>query len=288
MLDAQLLMRLEKLRFNPRRSHSGMIHGERISRKRGISIEFSDFRPYAIGDDARHLDWKIYARLDRPIIRTYRDETELPIYLLIDASESMSFGNPPKWELAKQLAAAFGYIALCSGDALFPIAISLKNEGITFMRRKAMFSRLISWLKSIEPNGKGLANHLYQFACANLPKGMALLLSDGLDAEFPNALRHLALRGHEVLFVHILSDAEFEPPLEGDLKLIDCETEDALELTATASVMRAYRENLGKFCSNLGDICRRSGGWRIQVRSDASVNDIIFRQLLRLGVLRAQ
>ncbi|MCS7254107.1 MAG: DUF58 domain-containing protein [Armatimonadota bacterium] len=286
MLDDQLLTRLERMRLNPRRLHSGLLHGERISKKRGISVEFSDFRPYAIGDDARHLDWKIYARLDRPIIRTYRDETELPVYLMIDASVSMNFGNPPKWNLAQQLAAALGYIVLCGGDALFPIAISVENQRFTFLRGKAMFLRLINWLRSLQPTGKGLASYLRQFAYADVPKGMALLLSDGLDSEFPNALQHLASRGHEVLFVHILSDAELEPSLEGDLKLLDCETDESLDLTATDGVIRDYMRNLGKFCSHIESICRRSGGWCIRVRSNASVSDIIFRQLRQLGVVK--
>ncbi len=285
MLDANLLMRLERLRLNPRRVHTGLLRGERLSKRKGISIEFADFRPYAVGDDTRHLDWKIYARLDRPIVKTYRDETELPVYLLLDASASMAFGNPPKWDLAQQLAAALGYMALCGGDVLFPIALSQENRRVTPLRGKAMFHRLLSWLKGLQPNGKGLVNSLSLFTRADAPKGMALLLSDGLDAEFPDALRQLTARGHEVLLVHILSDDELEPPLEGDLKLLDCETDEPLEITATVSVMREYRRNLEGFCSQLEDLCRRAGGWSVRVRSNASLSDIIFRQLRRLGVV---
>lgn len=285
MLDAQLLTRLERLRLNPRKVRTGLLRGERLSKRKGISIEFADFRPYAIGDDTRHLDWKILARLDRPIVKTYRDETELPVYLLLDASASMQFGNPPKWQLAQQLAAALGYIALCGGDALFPIALTHYESHITPLRGRAMFFRLLSWLKGLQPNGKGLANGLRQFVRADAPKGMALLLSDGLDAEFPDALQQLTTRGYEVLFVHVLSNAELEPSLEGDLKLLDCETDEPMEITATVSVMREYHRNLDEFCAQLEDLCRRAGGWRLQVRSDASVSDIIFRQLRRLGVV---
>ncbi len=285
ILDSQLLMRLERLRFVPRRIHTGSLRGERLSKRKGISIEFADFRPYAVGDDTRHLDWKILARLDRPIVRTYRDETELPVYLLLDASASMQFGNPPKWQLAQQLAAALGYIALCGGDALLSLALSQGQPRFSFLRGKSMFPCLLQWLKSLEPKGKGLAESVLQFAHANLPRGLTVMLTDGLDSEFPNALRQVALRGHEIMLLHILSNAELAPTLEGDLRLLDCENEQVVEITATASVMREYQRRLNAFCEQVKDVCRRAGGWYLLVTSETSIADIIFRHLRRMGIV---
>ncbi len=285
MLDAQLLARLERLRFKPRRIHAGTLRGERLSKRKGISIEFADFRPYAIGDDTRHLDWKILARLDRPIVKTYRDETELPVYLLLDASASMQFGNPPKWQLAIQLSAALGYIALCGGDALFTIALPQSDFRTVPLRGKGMFPNLLRWLKGLSPNGKGLAESLQQFARADFPKGLAILLTDGLDENFPAALHQVAYRGHEILLMQILSDAELEPALEGDLRLLDCETEDAVEITATLSVIREYQRRLTEFCQQLSDICRRAGGWYLRLTSEASLHDVLFRHLRRVGIV---
>jgi len=285
MLDAQLLARLERLRFKPRRTLSGALRGERLSKRKGISIEFADFRPYAVGDDTRHLDWKILARLDRPIVKTYRDETELPVYLLLDASASMQFGDPPKWQLAAQLAAALGYIALCGGDALFTIALPQSDTRTAPLRGKGMFSDLLRWLKRLSPEGKGLAEGLQQFARSDFPRGLAVLLTDGLDENFPSALQQVAYRGHEVLLLQILSDAELEPSLEGDLRLLDCETEEAVEITATSSVMREYQRRLAEFCQSLSDICRRAGGWYLRLTSRASLSDIVFRHLRRMGIV---
>lgn len=285
MLDAQLLARLERLRFKPRRVHTSALRGERLSKRKGISIEFADFRPYAIGDDTRHLDWKILARLDRPIIKTYRDETDLPVYLLLDDSASMGFGNPTKWQLAVPLAAALGYIALCGGDALFAVPLSQPDVRRTPLRGKGMFTNLLRLLRGLKPEGKGLAEGLSKLSRADLPKGFTILLTDGLDENFPDALRQLASRGHEILLVQILSDAELEPNLEGDLRLLDCETDEVLEITATLSVMREYLRRLNDFCRELEDICRRSGGWYLRTTSDAKVSDIIFRHLRRLEVV---
>lgn len=285
MLDAQLLARLERLRFKPRRIHAGTLRGERLSKRKGISIEFADFRPYAIGDDTRHLDWKILARLDRPIVKTYRDETELPVYLLLDASASMQFGNPPKWQLAIQLSAALGYIALCGGDALFTIALPQSDFRTVPLRGKGMFPNLLRWLKGLSPNGKGLAESLQQFARVDFPKGLAILLTDGLDENFPDALRQLASRNHEILLLQVLSDAEMEPDLEGDLRLLDCETDEVVEITATLGVMREYAQRLKAFCQQLEDICRRAGGWYFRTNSNAQVSDIVLRHLRRWGIV---
>lgn len=285
MLDAQLLARLERLRLKPRKVHTGALKGERLSHRKGISIEFSDFRPYAVGDDTRHLDWKILARLDRPIVKTYRDETELPVYLLLDSSASMEFGNPPKWQLAIQLAAALGYIALCGGDALFTIELQKAEIQTTPLRSKSMFPHLIRWLKSLRPEGKGLSEGVQRFARSDLPKGIVILITDGLDENFPDSLRQLAFRGHEIMLLQILSDAELEPPLEGDLRLLDCETEKPIEITATSSVMREYRRRLNEFCQQLKDTCRRSGGWYLQLVSNEQLSDIVFRRLRRMGVI---
>lgn len=285
MLDAQLLVQLERLRFKPKRIHTGSLRGERLSKRKGISIEFADFRPYAIGDDTRHLDWKILARLDRPILRTYRDETELPVYLLLDDSASMQFGNPPKWQLAVQLAAALGYIALSGGDAIFAVSLSKPEIQSSPLRGKSMFSHLLRLLKSLQPEGKGLAEGVSKFSRSNLPKGLAVLLTDGLDENFPDALRQLASRSHEILLLQILSNAELELALEGDLRLLDCETDDIVEITATLSVMREYAQRLKEFCQKLEDICLRSGGWYLRTTSNAQVSDIVLRHLRRLGVI---
>lgn len=285
MLDAQLLARLERLRFKPRRTHTGALKGERLSKRKGISIEFADFRPYAVGDDTRHLDWKILARLDRPIVKTHRDETELPVYLLLDSSASMQFGNPQKWQLAVQLATALGYIALCGGDVLFTIALPQGDARTVPLRGKSMFSHLIRWLKVLQPNGKGLAEGMHRFARSDLPRGLSILLTDGLDENFPESLRQVASRGHEIFLLQILSEEELQPSFEGDLRLVDCETEEVKEITATLSTMREYQRRLVEFCQQLKEICRRSGGWYLRLTSKATVQDIVFRHLRRLGIV---
>lgn len=281
----EVLARLERYRLQPRQMHAATIRGERLSPRKGLSIEFADYRHYAPGDDLRHLDWNILARLDRAYLRTYQDEQELPVYLLLDCSASMAFGEPPKYDLARSLAACLGYIGLIAGDAVYPIALDGRTSETRAMRGRISYRRLIEWLRAREPDGRDLSRSLQRFAHANLPTGMAFLLTDGLDEHLTNALRTLASRRHELVVMQILSEVELDPDLEGDLKLIDAETGEALEITATGGVLTEYRKRLNAHCEAITNTCRRLGALYLQVRNNQPLEEILLRGLRPMGVL---
>src|SRR5881296_1573185 len=116
LLTAKLLRQLEQFQLLAQRRAKSSLRGERRSRARGQSVEFADYRNYVAGDDFRYLDWNLYGRLDRLFLKLYEEERELPVRIFLDASESMSFGEPPKFDFARQVAAAIGYVALCGFD----------------------------------------------------------------------------------------------------------------------------------------------------------------------------
>src|SRR4051794_12199602 len=116
LLTADLLRRLEQLQLLAQRRAKSSAKGERRSRARGQSVEFADYRNYTHGDDFRYLDWNLYGRLERPFLKLYEEERELPVRVFLDASESMAFGAPVKFDFARQVAAAVGYVALCGFD----------------------------------------------------------------------------------------------------------------------------------------------------------------------------
>ena len=112
ILDPEFMSKLDQLELISRKIFTGKMKGERRSKKRGISIEFADYRDYSPGDDLRFLDWNIYGRLDRLFLKLFMEEEDLFVYLLVDRSISMDFGEPTKLDYAKKVAAALGYIAL--------------------------------------------------------------------------------------------------------------------------------------------------------------------------------
>src|SRR5512145_238623 len=118
ILSPMFLRKLEQAAILTRRTFLGRTKGERRSSRRGSSVEFADYRSYAPGDDLRYLDWNAYARLQRLFLKLFLEEEDLHVYVLVDLSASMSFGSPAKARWAIEMAAALGYMTLCSGDRL--------------------------------------------------------------------------------------------------------------------------------------------------------------------------
>ena len=198
LLEPRAFRLLEGLRLAPRKSQPGRVRGERLTRRAGLSIEFADYRNYAEGDDLRHLDWNVLARLDSPVMRTYRDEEDLAVHVLLDDSPSMEFGEPTKARAARDLAAAFGYVGLVGGDAVTPVRLGRREPPPAALRGRAAYGRYAAWLGRDAPTlpsptgvgeAPGLAASLRAFAASRARVGVAIVLSDGLDPEAPQALR---------------------------------------------------------------------------------------------------
>jgi uncharacterized protein (DUF58 family) len=284
ILSSKEFRLLEGLRLNPRKTFSGQIRGERITRKKGISIEFSDYRDYAEGDDLRHLDWNVLARLENAVVKTYQDEEDLAVHLLLDTSPSMDFGDPRKLDAAVKIACAFGYVGLCGQDAVLPKALGRRQPPMQTLRGRSSYYRLARWASTVQPDGeKALSHALKEFASSRERPGLVVLISDGLDPDIATALRILAGRGHELGFVQVLSEIELDPDLEGDLRLVDAETGATVEITASSGTLKAYRESLAKHCEMIEAECVRVGGRFVQVDCRTSLDDLFFQKLKRQG-----
>ncbi|RME83729.1 MAG: DUF58 domain-containing protein, partial [Planctomycetota bacterium] len=119
LLDPQLLGKITKLELKAREMAEGFITGLHKSPYHGFSVEFAEHREYVPGDDIRHIDWKVYGRSDRFYIKQYEEETNLLVYLLVDVSESMSYGKPlSKMEYAAYLAATLSYLTMKQQDSV--------------------------------------------------------------------------------------------------------------------------------------------------------------------------
>ena len=134
LLDPDFLARLQRLEIVSKKIFVGQTKGERLSRRKGQSVEFADYRNYVVGDDLRFLDWNLFARLDRLFLRLFLEEEDLHFYLLIDNSLSMDFGEPTKLHYAKQVAAALGFIGLVNMDR---VVVEAFNDRITQIDARA-------------------------------------------------------------------------------------------------------------------------------------------------------
>src|SRR5262249_44822082 len=223
LLTPELLRRLEQFQLLAARRAKSSSKGERRSRARGQSVEFADYRTYVHGDDFRYLDWNLYGRLERLFLKLYEEERELPVRIFLDASESMTFGEPRKFDFARQVAAAVGYVALSGFDRVsvipFPQLTSearsdpaarttaLAARGaLRSVRGKKSAIQFFQNLSALTAGGPANLNEaLRRGALEARQAGLGVVLSDFLDpAGYEAGLAALVGRGFQVDLVQIL------------------------------------------------------------------------------------
>src|SRR3982074_990047 len=178
LLEPQFLARLEQLELVSRKIFLGRMKGERLSKRKGQSVEFADYRNYVVGDDLRFLDWNLFARLDRLFIRLFMEEEDLHFYVLIDNSLSMDFGTPTKLHYARQVAAALGFIGLVNLDRVVIEAFNEKlTQSLPAVRGRRSLWRLLDFLNKVEPAGPSdLAKSMRSFSIKCSGKGIVVVL----------------------------------------------------------------------------------------------------------------
>ena len=280
LLSPKLLARLEQMELVSRKIFRGRMKGERRSKRKGQSVEFADFRNYVPGDDLRFLDWNLYARLDKLFLKLFLEEEDLHFYGLIDASGSMSFGDPSKLQFAKQFIAALGYIALVRADRVRIETLGQRrDQGSPVWRGRGNVWRMLDQLEQIEAGEKvSLVEGVKNFGLRNSGKGIVVLISDLMDKTgYEAALRSLLAASYDVYVIHVLSPEELDPDLQGDLRLVDCEDADQQEITVTAPLMKRYKQTLGAFLDGAKNYCARRGMVYLSASSDTSHGDMTIR-----------
>lgn len=261
LFDEAFQKRLEALALLSRRAVVGKHRGERRSKKTGSGVEFADHREYAAGDDFRFIDWNLYGRSDRLLVKLFQEEEDLSVHVLLDVSRSMAMGQ--KLPYAKRLAAALSYVALSGLDR---VSVSAFAEGLVDRlppeRGKARMLRVLSFLRPLEGRGPtDLAASMRAFVARGERRGLVFLISDLYDQKGVvtaiDALRHARF---DVCVLHVWSAEEARPTanpdLFGDVSLVDAESGQVREVTLTDGVLRAYeaahallRERMAKLCA---------------------------------------
>ncbi len=284
------LAQLDRLAIVSRRMRAGRIQAERRSTKRGGGIEFADFRTYAPGDDFRQIDWNAFARLERLLLKLFVAEEDLTIHILLDASQSMAFGEPQKWHFALRLAAALGYVGLVGMDRLIGAALGEPSGGRNRISRpyrgKRQALAWFDWLNSLEPGGAlNPATAIRDYVAHVRTPGPALLLSDLMGAEWEAGLRMLAAHRYEVTVLHILAPQEIAPGLEGDLRLVDSENEATVEITADYDLLRRYQARVAAWQDHLRGVCTALGARYVFIETTLSLEELIMAYLRKYDVI---
>jgi uncharacterized protein (DUF58 family) len=287
LLSAKLLRQLEQFQLLAQRRAKSSARGERRSRSRGQSVEFADYRTYVAGDDFRYLDWNLYGRLERLFVKLYEEERELPVRIFLDASESMTFGQPRKFDFARQVSAAVGYVALCGFDrvSVIPFPDQPEQSAVcgalrTVRGRKSAieFFRNITQLSA--SGAVNLNDALRRGALEARQAGVAVVLSDFLDpAGYEKGLEALVGRGFQVNAVQILSPEELNPSTYGDLKLVDAESGSIQEVTFGKYRLKSYQQTVQNFCQRLREFCQSRGIRFFMASSGTPLEQLLLQQL---------
>lgn len=288
ILDPTFLKKLERLSLVTRRPFAGQMKGEKRSVKRGTSVEFADYREYLLGDDLRYVDWNTAARLEKLFVKLFIEEEDLYLALLIDASKSMDFGSPTKLHYAARVAAALGYIGLSNYDRVSVTAFANDlRDPLPTQRGRGGVLPFFAWLNRVQAEGTtGFAAAMKAFAVRARYRGVAVVLSDFFDPQWAEGLKSLLARGFQVALIHVLDPEELNPRLVGDLRIIDCETGEAKEMSVNPALLARYQATLHGFCEELETFARRYGLDYLHAPTTLPIEEVILKYLRQGGLIK--
>lgn len=321
LVPPQLAAALDRLDVSTRRLFAGKLQGERRSKARGRSVEFEDFRPYVPGDDLRHVDWNVFARLDRLFVKIFQEEQDLALHVVVDASASMDAGSPNKLVFAQKIAMATAYLGLVNnnrvalwifggGRASAAVRRLPPLRGRTGVQRVARFLLEETFTPPERMGGREEASFtraLRTIASGRTGRGVMVVLSDFLVPEgYREGLGLLGggaagaegagAAGWDITLLQVLSPGELNPMEErdgggsrsviGDLRLTDAETGRAAEVTVTPELVKRYLARLETHQTDLRSFAASRGMGLVTVRSDHDPAALMLDDLRRRGLLQ--
>jgi uncharacterized protein (DUF58 family) len=289
LLDAEFLRKLERLAIAVKKSNLGSAKGERRSKRKGMSVEFADYRDYVQGDDLRFIDWNIYGRLNGLYLKLFQEQEDLTLHVLIDGSKSMAFGTPHKFDFARKLAAAVGYVALTGYDRVsIEIFSGEAIQQLRPIRGKASAHKLFSFLQGAQASGgTRLEEACRNYVLRQRGKGVALFISDFFDESgHEGTLKRLLQTGCDVYVLQVLAPEEIKPDLSGDLKLLDSETGGYTEISVSRALLTRYEQNRDAFIEGIRSYCVARGMSHFVVSSDTPLENLTLDILRQGGMLR--
>lgn len=289
-LHPEAVKRISRLELRARHIVEGFLSGMHRSPYFGQSIEFLQHREYAVGDDLRHVDWKVWARQDRLVVKQYEEDTNLRCTMLVDVSNSMRYGNGAltKYEYACTVASSLAYLVLKQQDAVSCVAFDERIRMRVPSRSKR--NHILSVIESLnvtEPADKTEMYSVLRSVAEGFPRrGMMVLVSDLLtDPEgIIRGLKLLRQRGHDVMVFHILDDDELDFPFSGPTRFEGLETLDHLNCNPR-SLREGYLQAMEQHLDRLRRECARNTVDYALIRTSDSLGAVMASYLSnRLGM----
>jgi len=281
----EFIRTLDALNLLARRLLAGEDRADRPTPRRGASLEFADYRRYTPGDEVRYIDWNVYARHGSLFVKEFAAEESIHVSIALDSSASMAYGKASKFEAARELAAALGYIGLANFDSVsvFALGESLKMS-VRRLRGKRSVFPLLGALEAMVPGGRTDFRAAFAAPLVRAKgRSLAILLSDFCDPTgYPQAIRSLQSQGHQVHMIHVVAREELDPPDRGPFKLVDIETGARRPIALSPATVERYRVRFRAYCDELERFATEHELYYARVRSDEPLDRRV-RDILRRG-----
>ncbi len=283
-LPPEAVKRVARLELQARQIVEGFLSGAHRSPYFGQSVEFVQHRQYVAGDDVRHVDWKVWARQDRLVIKQYEEDTNLRCALLVDSSASMQYGRGAvnKFDYACTLAACIAYLVLRQQDAVGSVMFDNRiRSRVPYRTARNHLNAVLASLEEAKPADKTNLDVVFKEVVEIFPKrGLMVLISDLLGAE-ESTLRGIdTLRraGHDVMVLHVLDDDELDFPFADPTRFEGLETSDTLTCNPRA-LREGYLEALERFLDRVRRACAASKSDYLLIRTSQAPDAVLAKIL---------
>ena len=293
-LNDEFFSRLETLSLEMRADLAGFFGGKHLVKTYGQTVEFADYREYALGDDIRRIDWNLYSRFEKFFLKLFTDERQMHTQIFIDCSASMGKDNPQKAAFTVGIAAALGYLSVHNMDKVSYKLIKgnhAEDPFGTIVGKRAFFSAMTG-LENLTFDGESDIDAAV-VGCENTGNndGLTLIISDFFtDSDWRRAVDYLSYKKRQVLLIQVMTPEERDPTYSGRVNLIDSESDDLtdpknMKMNIDISAQMAYEEALKDLESDLYNFCVSRGATFITIPTDQPIEKVLFKELLKVGIV---
>ncbi len=256
--------------------------GNMLSRNVGSSLEFMEHREYLPGDDLRRIDWNAYARSDRLAVKLFREEVNPHVDLLLDVSRSMGLAGTRKSEATYALA---GFFASAAAESRFSFRVTVTDNGCRNLGRSQLPP--MEWDPFELSADESPAEAIQRMPPTWKARGIRVLVSDLLFMADPDVVvSQVAGDASVTIIVQLLAEADADPPEQGNLRLVDCESGERLEMYLDTLARERYKRNLARHQENYHLAARRHGAFFTTVIAEKFLEDGRLDDVFRAELLR--
>jgi uncharacterized protein (DUF58 family) len=286
IFDGDFFRKLENIAINAKMAMNEGAAGGRRSKAKGSSVEFADFREYAPGDDFRRVDWNAYGRFDRLFLKLFMEEREAFLNIFIDCSKSMDYGEKNKSAMALRLAGVLSYLALNNLDRVCVNKVIDKEiiPSVSYMG-KGMFQKTLSFLESSSFEGQTSLNEALKRKDLK-SRGISVVISDFFTkGSLEEIIKYLSYKKQHIILIQVLSEEELNPEFGGQVRLVDSETREEINLTITPKLMKLYEAKLKGMEAAMKEWAKRYGAIFVKVSSSEELQKVVFEKFGKEGII---